>query len=186
MSDVINRYASAIRSGNLKSDPKTRQSDSDVVHAVGHAGRAVITNADGTKRRGSPLGAALLRLLVGDNNQTPAIVGILSEMAIGKASSGGNHIARPRAVDIASAVLAWHRYPACKVCKGHGVMVIRGTTTLGDETCPTCHGDGRIPFDRQFPIERIELARWLSAKIERELGVVAPEAMRMLSADMDF
>lgn len=169
MSNIIDRYSGAVRSGNMASKPDTTYSDSDVMGAAGLAGKRV------------PLGMALLRLFVGDNHAAGAVVEILTDKAVGKAYRMGNECSRVEATDIARAVLAWHRDGACKCCAGHGVKLIPGTTTLGDDACRPCRGTGRVPFDRQFSMERLELARWLAAEIDAEQAKAGPEALRLLA-----
>lgn len=169
MSSIIDRYSSAVRSRDMSSRPLTTHSDSDVMGAAGLAGKR------------APLGMALLRLFVGDNHAAAAIVEILAAKAIGKAYRMGRECGRVEAEDISRAVLAWHREGSCKPCGGHGVKIIPGTTTLGNETCKSCAGTGRLLFDRQFTPARLELARWLSAEIYREQASAGPKALRMLA-----
>lgn len=169
MTRIKDRYASAVRSSNLTSKPGTTYSDSDVLGAAGLAARK------------APLGIALLRLFVGGADHAGEVVEILAGMAVGKAYRMGNEATRVEAVDIARAVLAWYRHGTCTACGGHGRRVIPGTTTLGDEACAPCRGTGRIVFDQQFPLERLELARWLAAEIEREQGAAGFEAMAKLA-----
>ena len=171
---IIDRYSTAVRSRDMASRPLTTHSDSDVIGAAGLAGKRV------------PLGVALLRLFVGDNHAAGEIVDILASKAIGKAYRLGSECGRVEAEDIARAVLAWHREGACKPCGGHGVKIIAGTTTLGNEACKPCAGTGRLPFDRQFTPARLELARWLSAEIDKEQAAAGPEALRMLAPRLDI
>ena len=93
----MSRYASAVRSNNLRSAAATTYSDSDVLGAVGLA----------SKRH--PLAMALARLFCGDNHAARELVVILSELAWGKAAVLRIDLKRTQADDIARAVLAWHR-----------------------------------------------------------------------------
>lgn len=170
---ITDRYAGAIRSSNLGSKPDTTYSDSDVLGAAGLAGKR------------SPLAMALLRLFCGDNHASGKIVDVLATSAVGKAYRMGNECGQVEARDIAAAVLAWHRDSACKACGGHGVRLIPGTTTLGGERCGQCR-DGRIDFDGQFSLMRLDLARWLAAEVDREQAIAGKEAMRMLAPRLDF
>lgn len=173
MTRILDRYAGAVRSGNLKSEPGTTYSDSDVLGAAGLASRR------------SPLGMALLRLFVGDDH-AGEVVDQLTAMAVGKAYRMGQEITRPWAADLARAVLAWYRHGTCTACGGHGVRVIPGTTTLGSDPCRECRGRGRIDLDRAVPIECVELARWLAAEIDREQAIAGVEAMRSLAPRLDL
>jgi len=179
---LTDRYASAINSGNLKSHPDTRQSDTDVLAAFGMAARG----NSATGRQGVPLAVALARLFSGDNRAATTIVGILTELTWSKAIKMRVKIRRTQAQDMARAVLAWHRDGTCRPCSGHGYAVIGGTTVLGDAECPACHGSGKRRFEREFSIATEELARWLLAEIERESGKAAPAAMMMLADRIDM
>lgn len=171
---ILDRYAGAVRSSNLGSQPDTTYSDSDVLGAAGLAAKRV------------PLGIALMRLFSGDNHSSSEIVRILSAKAVGKAYRIGKEIGGLEADDVARAVLAWHRNGTCKPCGGHGQKLIPGTTTIGDDKCPACRGAGRVLFDRQFSPDRLDLARWLVAEMEREMAIASPEAMRMLAPRVDL
>lgn len=171
---IADHYARAVNASSLVSDPDTRCSSTDVLGAFGLAGKR------------TPLGVALLRLFVGDNRQAAVIVGILAEKAVGKAYRIGREITQVEAHDLSQSVLAWHRDSRCKACGGHGVKLIPGTTTLGGERCEARCVDGRVRFDLPFTLERLELARWLAAEIEREQAKAGPEAMRMLAPRLDL
>lgn len=159
MTDIEERYGSSVAHGL----------QTDVVGAVGLAGKR------------APLATALLRLFVGDNRAARDIVHIMAGMLVGKAYRLGHEIARVQAEDMARAVLAWHRDGRCKHCDGHGFLKFDGAPGLSDQQCSHCRGTGRVLFDRQFPIERLELARWLSAEVDREQQIAGTAAMRHLS-----
>ncbi len=158
MSNIEQSYAEAVARGV----------STNVVGAVGMAGRK------------APLATALLRLFVGDNKVSRDIVHIMAGMLVGKAYRLGQEIARVQAEDMARAVLAWHRDGSCKHCGGHGFLKLDGAPGLSDERCPHCRGTGRVPFNNQFSIDRLELARWLAAEVDREQQIAGVEAMRRL------
>ncbi len=168
------RYSTAIRAKNLRSDPNTRASDPDILGAAGLAGRT------------EPLAMALLRLFAGDNHASVSIVATMSEMAWGKAQVLGVKLKRVQADDLARAVLAWHRDGVCKACNGHGYALIEGSPGLSANECPACRGTGKVPFDKQFRMEWQDVARWLCAEIERESGRAGPAAMSKLAPRLDF
>ena len=70
---VIERYASAVHATSLKSDPSTYMSDTDVLGAMGLAGKQY------------PLGAALTRLLEGGG--AGDAIDALAEMVFKRANS---------------------------------------------------------------------------------------------------
>jgi hypothetical protein len=171
---ITDRYASAVRSSNLKSKPDTRLSDSDVLGAAGLAGKR------------NPLALALLRLFTGDNHASGEIVQILGGMADGKAFRLGIEITRLECEDIGRMVLAWHRDGTCKPCHGHGFRLIEGAPSLSEHACKSCGGTGKVRFDEEFRPDRQELARWLLAEVEREQGIAGPAAMQMLAPRLEL
>lgn len=168
---IIDRYAGAVHSRSLAAKRESIGADVDVLGAAGFAAKS------------NPLGMALLRLFVGDNRAAGHIVEILARNAIGKAYRLGSDIGKIEAEDIARAVLAWHRDSRCKPCGGHGVKIIKGTKTLGDEPCCVCLGAGRLPFDSHFGLERLELARWMADEIDKKQGEAGREAMKRLAPE---
>lgn len=146
----------------------------DVVGAVGFAGKRV------------PLATALLRLFVGDNGAAREVVRCMAQMVTTRAYRvDGLVLSEVESFDLARAVLAWHRDGRCKHCGGHGFLKMDGAPALSDQECRPCRGTGRILFDTQFTMERLELARWLAAKVETEQRVAGAEAMRSLSQQME-
>lgn len=179
---VTDRYASAVHSSNLKTKTETTYSDTDVLGAMGLAGKAV--RHDG--REGVPLAAALLRLFSGDNGAMREIIEITSRMAWGKAKALRVRMTRVQSEDMARAVIAWHRNGTCTKCGGHGFKIIPGTLTVGDAECSSCHGEGKVPFDSQFSEEHQLLARFVLTHIEREQSSAGPAAMAALAPRLDL
>lgn len=169
---IQDRYASAIRSSNLQTDERTTYSDTDVLGAFGLAGKE------------HPLSVALQRLFLGDNGAAAEVVAILADLLRGKAPMLRVKVTEAQATDMARACLAWHRDGTCKTCGGHGVMLIRGTRTLGDQACRPCNGTGKRPFEKEFHESFRELAAWLISEMERHQaragGVAMAEHARYL------
>lgn len=184
MSKIVERYSSAVRSGNLKSEPDTTYSDSDVVGAMGFAGHELRVREDGTERNSSPLAASILRVLMGDKSSVSKVVELLAETAWGWAKADGVKLRRVQAVDMARAVLAWHRFGTCKTCGGHGFKRVEGAPTLSGEPCPACDRSGRVRFNRQFSMEHLVVATRLLDHVEAEMGRAGRKAMDALAADL--
>lgn len=165
---ILDRYSSSINSSNLLSKPTTTFSDSDVLGAMGLAGKH------------NPLAVALARLLAGDNKATADVVGVLANMIWRRDRSGPNRRDWPVALTIARASLAWYRHGSCKACDGHGYTPIPGVPALSEHECGECRGTGRIEFEAEFRPEHRELARWAAAQIEREQGNAGHAALRCL------
>lgn len=162
-------YAGAINSSNLKSEERTTYSDTDVLAAYGLAAIE------------SPLAVALERLLIGDSRAVGNVVDKLCAMVLARGRPQRLNIVE--AEDIAKSCLAWYRHGACKPCSGRGRLVIPDTTTL-DEECPACLGAGKINFEAQFTADKVDLARWLLNKLERQLSVAGPKAMEKIGRGM--
>jgi hypothetical protein len=168
---LLERYAVAVNSDNLTVDERTTYSDTDVLGAAGLAARRY------------PLGIALTRLFA-DGKPEAAILA-LTELAFKRARTLRVKLGRVEAEDISKAVLGWYRHGRCHPCGGTGYSVIPGTPVQGAE-CPHCKGTTFIPFDRQFPQDRQELARWLSGEIDREQAAAGSAAMAMLAPRMEL
>lgn len=197
MSRISNRYASAVRSSNLGSDPRTYMGDSDVLGAMGLADKALTTGraGDGTPVKPVPLAVPLERLFAGDNNATYDIVRMLADMAWRQARAEDVKMNHAQARDMAQACLAWHRHGRCPACEGRGYELIPGTKTLSDRECQDCCGShipaafrtpGKMPFERQFRPEWRTLARWLTAEMIRAAGHAGPQAMKALAPRLDL
>ncbi len=170
--NVIERYASAVRSSNLEVDERTTRSDSDVLGAMGLAAR------------GFPLAVALQRLFVGDSNAARELVEILADDAWRKARALRLKLDRVQAYDLAQGCVAWHRNPTCDSCGGHGATVIPGSTTLGVR-CTSCKGTGRTSLSKLFK-EHAEIADWLVAHMEKHQAMAGPEAMKQIAGYLDL
>ena len=194
MSQIRDAYARALRSKSLRSDARTDMSDSDVIGAVGFAGKAVrteVVNGKIVKRKGSVLGMALLRLFVGGDKEARDVTKLLARMAVGKAYRLGAPIGEAGADLLAGLVIQWHRDSVCKTCGGHGFKVAVGKlgdsrVVMGDDACGDCHGSGKRDFDGMFPWEHLNLACWLRAEVEREQAIAGTEAMKALGARMEL
>lgn len=171
---ITDRYSTAIHSSNLKSEERTFNSDTDVLAAVAFASRV------------HPLAAALTRLFAGDNGAAPEIIETLAKMSWKKARTMGVKLAYVQAEDLARACLAWHRDGVCKPCKGHGNLLMPGSTTIGSQECKACRGTGRMPFEKNVAPGLRPMATWLQAEMQREQSRAGPEAMKYLASSLDL
>lgn len=185
---ILDRYATAVRSSCLTVDERTTYSDTDVLGAMGLAGRNLERGHDsqGNPIKPAPLAVALERLFAGDNHASMVIVQLLSDMAWQRARTMKVKLNRMGAADMAKACLAWHRDGVCKACGGHGTLVIPGSTTLGAQQCKPCKGEGRVPFERQFAHELRDLAAWLVAEMQRDQSRAGPAAMALLAPRLNL
>lgn len=187
MATIKERYSTAVHSKALTVDPKTTMSDTDVLSAMGWAGKYLERgrNAHGEPIKPAPLAVPLERLFAGDNNAAHEVVRVLGEAVYAESWHIRVKISRGQAADMARACLAWHRDGRCKPCGGLGQVVISGTRTLGD-SCPSCHGAGKIALEANFRQEWRDLARWAVAEMDRAAGRAGPEAMRALAPKMEL
>lgn len=202
MSNIQDRYASAVNSSNLDVDAKTKMSDSDVLGAAGLADKALTMGwrptgpgGQGEPVRTCPLAIPLERLFAGDNNASYEIVRLLADMAHGYSFKIKLKISRAQCKDIAQACLAWHRDGRCPTCEGRGYALIPGTKTLSDRECQTCCSSdqpvawrtpGKIPFERQFKPEWRGIARWLVSEMANASGYAGPAAMKALAPTLNL
>ncbi|MFL9670459.1 hypothetical protein WIX39_026250 [Variovorax sp. AB1(2024)] len=171
--NITERYATAVRSSNLRIDERTARSDTDVLGAMGLASIR------------HPLAVALHRLFAGDNTASVEIVDILSDDAWKQARRMRVKLSRQQAQHLAQSCLAWHRNPVCKVCSGHGRLVIPGTKTLRDR-CGACRGTGRTLFADLFAHQHRQLANWVIVHMETHQAEAGPEAMRQIAGYLDL
>jgi hypothetical protein len=164
---ITERYSQAVNSDNLSVDERTTFSDTDVLGASGLAAK-----------NGHALGIALTRLFA-DGKPGPVVLE-LTEMAFKRSRTLRLKFSRVEAEDLSKAVLAYYRHGICLPCGGTGYTVIKDTPIQGDE-CSHCLATGKLNFDRQFPHETRDLARWLSQEIDRAQAAAGSAAMAMLA-----
>jgi hypothetical protein len=168
------RYHSAVRTSNLKSEEKTMFSASDVLGAAGLAAKT------------DPLAFALLRMFTGDRHAAGEIIEMLTDKLVGKGYRSGNEIDRVAASLMARLVLDWFRDSVCKACGGLAYRRMEGAPSLSARACGVCEGTGRRSLEALFPDERVDLARWLAVEMERELAKAGPAAMKALAPRLDL
>ena len=171
MSEITERYFSAVRSSNLRSIERTTRSDSDVVGAVGLAAKR------------EPLGAALMRLFTGDNNAAHAVIDALTQKLVAHFPVS---LRESEARTVATGVLAWNRANVCPACHGSGYEVIPGTPSLSDKECRACRGTGKTLFQKQFHRDKLKFADWAQVQIEMAQSRAGQEAMRAIAPSFDL
>ena len=106
---------------------------------------------------------------------TAALKPVLDADAESRAVRGcaGLALSEVQCTDLARAVLAWHRDGLCRACGGHGFKLAgshalgEGRAVLSDAACDECRGTRKVPFNTQFPMEQLWLARTPAQAIER-------------------
>lgn len=168
---LTERYSSAVHATSLTSDPSTYMSNTDVLGAMGLAGKHY------------PLGVALARLLSGGGDSDA--IDTLTSMIFRRARTYRVKLTYIGAQEMAKAVLTWHRHGTCQPCGGRGYLLMPGTPVNGEQ-CPHCKGTGKINFDSNFPQAVRRLAQWASDQIEYGISNAAIEAMRRITPLMDL
>ena len=168
---ILEHYHRAVNARTLVSQESTTHSETDILGAAGLASRH------------EPLGIALARMLSGGGHGD--VEQNLEDSAFRRARTLQIKFTRYHAQDMAKKVLAWYRYGTCQPCQGTGYRIIPGTPSLGDE-CPQCRAVGKISLEAQFRDEYRELAKWLSAEIERSQAAAGTATMRFLAPRLNF
>ncbi len=168
---ILDDYASAIRSSNLRSIERTTRSDSDVIGAFGLAAKS------------EPLGVALQRLFTGDNGAAKAVIDVLADKLLGHFAGKLNAAGSRR---IAAAVLEWNRNSVCPVCHGSAYEVVPGTPSLSDKECKACRGTGKKLFQKQFHKSDLAYADWAQVQIEVAQSRAGQEAMKAIAPSLDL
>ena len=167
MTSINERYTVARHTSNLRSNPRTRMSASDV---LGASGMAAQDNE-----------AALLLWGIayqGKSRDMHALVDAMAKMLM--RSRHAPSCLSPKAINISRACLAaW--LSKCEVCGGVGYELIPHTIARKeDEPCSACRGTGKLPLPDNKAIQ------WLSGELDRLQSVAAGKVMQKLADDMDF
>ena len=168
---IVERYASAVRSSNLRSKEATTYSDPDVVGAFGLAAKT------------EPLGAALHRLFTGDNRAAQAVIDALADKLTSRFAGS---LTESEARSVAAHTLNWNRDKVCPFCKGRGSDLIQGSPTLSDRECKHCRGTGQKLFEKQFHRDKLKFADWAQMQIDIALPAAGQAAMKSLAASIDL
>lgn len=167
-------YSIAMRAKDLRSEADTTRSATDLLGAAGLAAKRL------------PLAMLLERYFCGDDGAAHSLVREMAELAWGKAQAEHVMLKRVQADEMARKVLAWFAHGTCSACGGHGYELIAGTPSLSENACKACHGSKRKPFRREFALERLLIAEWLLAEVEREQAKAGPAAMAKLAPRLDL
>jgi hypothetical protein len=186
---ITERYASAIKSSNLKTVAGTTYGDTDVLGAYGIADRRLSLgiNAAGVQvsdRR--PFAVPLQRLLMGDGGAAVELVDLLAQGLRGQAKAAKVVLTACGSQKMARAVIAYFRNSACPSCGGHGFEVVPGSNALGVTKCGACEGTGKVQIIKAFRQDHRELVRWAMDRVEEESARAGPAAMKAIADKMEF
>lgn len=167
------RYASAINTSNLKSEPRTTYSPSDCLAAMGLAARH------------HPLGAALQRLFV--DGKARECVDLMAKMARDHSFKIKARISPFQSQRMAEKVLAWYRHGVCTECGGTGKeIILEPKPHLSENDCRHCYGVGRRPFAPNFTAETLEVAMWLRNEVSKHQALAGKAAMELIAPSLDL
>ena len=160
---IEERYATARNASNLKSEPRTAMSASDVIMAAGMAAHeheiALLLWGVAFKGRTSD------KMALAD-----ALTKHVSHYLQRKRLSGN-----PR--ELSCAAIAWFM-SKCPACGGEGHEIVPDTITRSDEICPACGGNGKLPKPRDTAFY------WLADEVERFASIAAGAVMRKLNTSI--
>ena len=161
---IAQRYLMARTTSNLKSEPRSSLSASDVLAG---AGMAAQQHSD----------ALLLWSVVygGKTQQKMMLVDGL-ERKVSEYMMRNRLKGAPR--HIAMEVLAYYLHAKCMACDGVGHRIIEGTITREDEPCPVCRGTGKpdAPQDEAW--------QWLHRYVAELISIAAGRIMQKTSLDL--
>lgn len=165
MSNIAEHYSRARHTSNLKSEPRTRMSASDI---LGASGMAAQEHEAAMMLWGIMYG--------GKTSQKLALVSVLAEKV-------GAHMAHNRLKGsprhIAMEVLAYYLHATCPACGGEGHQIVPGTITRADELCPMCDGLGK-PLPPAY-----EAFTWLHQYVSILISKAAGKVMDKIALNMD-
>lgn len=162
---IAERYATARHTSNLRSNPHTRMSASDVLTA---SGMAAHDNE-----------SALLLWGIAYQGKTCDIHRLVELMTPTVRARMARFRQHGNPSDVVKSCIAWW-LSHCPACSGSGHEIIPHTITRSDEPCGTCHGTGKLPMpdDQAF--------RWLASELDRLQSIAGGKVMQKLAADLDF
>ena len=159
-------YATARNTSNLKSDPRTTHSASDVLTAAGWTGQE--------HGEAMALWAVAFR---GKTSAKLALVDLLSKSLTNYMLANSIH-GSPK--HIAMEVVAWVLHGRCEPCSGRGYEVHPDTPMLSDTLCPVCCGTGKVHFPQT------DAHLWLKQRVEKMTAIAASSVMAKLASDMEL
>lgn len=162
---IAERYATARHTSNLRSDPRTRMSASDVLTA---SGMAAHDNE-----------AALLLWGIAYQGKTGDIHRLVELMTGPMGGRMARFNIRGNTGDAVRACIAWW-LSHCPACNGTGHEIIPHTITRSDDPCGTCQGTGKLPMPND------EAFRWLASELDRLQSIAGGKVMQKLAISMDF
>lgn len=129
MAKISEHYIRARCTSNLKSDPLTLMSASDVLGAAGMAGQ---NDAD-----------AMLLWSICYGGKSGEKLALVELLAVKLANHMARHKAQGNPKRITEEVLAYYMVAKCHHCDGTGHKVIEGTITRHETPCTECMGTGK-------------------------------------------
>ena len=164
MAKISEHYAIARNTSNLKSEPRTRMSASDVIGAAGMAAQ-------------EHEAALLLWSVVygGKTSQKMRLVDGLAHRLFVRMMNK-KQFGNPR--HIAMEVLAYYLHAKCPACDGVGYQIIEGHNTRSDDPCPECQGTGKPPMPQDEPWQ------WLHAYVATLLSIAAGKTMEKIDLNL--
>lgn len=166
MTNIAEKYSTARNTSNLKSEPRTAMSASDILIS---AGMAAQQHSDAL---------LLWSVVYGGKTQQKLMLVDGLERKVCEYMLRNRLKGNPR--HIAMEVLAYYLHASCKECNGVGYQIVPGTITRSDDPCPYCSGVGK-----PRPPEG-EAWQWLHRYVSMLIAKAAGKMMDKLRVDMDL
>jgi hypothetical protein len=165
MEKISERYSIARNTSNLKSEPRTVMSASDV---IGAAGMAAQEHQD-----------ALLLWSVMYGGKTSQKMRLVDGLAYKLTDYMMRNRLKGNPRHIAMEVLAYYLHATCDDCDGVGHQIIPYTIVRSDDPCPYCQGTGKPPMPQD------EAWQWLHDRVSELLSIAAGKTMQKIDLSID-
>lgn len=165
MAKISERYSIARNTSNLKSEPRTVMSASDV---IGAAGMAAQEHQD-----------ALLLWSVMYGGKTSQKMRLVDGLAYKLTDYMMRNRLKGNPRHIAMEVLAYYLHATCDDCDGVGHQIIPYTIVRSDDPCPYCLGTGKPPMPQD------EAWQWLHDRVSELLSIAAGKTMQKIDLSID-
>jgi len=165
MAKISERYSIARNTSNLKSEPRTVMSASDV---IGAAGMAAQEHQD-----------ALLLWSVMYGGKTSQKMRLVDGLAYKLTDYMMRNRLKGNPRHIAMEVLAYYLHATCDDCDGVGHQIIPYTIVRSDDPCPYCQGTGKPPMPQD------EAWQWLHDRVSELLSIAAGKTMQKIDLSID-
>ena len=164
MANISERYSIARNTSNLKSEPRTVMSASDV---IGAAGMAAQEHQD-----------ALLLWSVMYGGKTSQKMRLVDGLAYKLTDYMMRNRLKGNPRHIAMEVLAYYLHATCDDCDGVGHQIIPYTIVRSDDPCPYCQGTGKSEMPKD------DAWQWLHRYVATLMSIAAGKTLEKIDLNL--